>query len=134
MRPIDRVKAAALKELQRIAIESLTNDSLLDDTDIETLAAEVIEMTGSERMSEELYFASYDKGYEAGMRKVVTWMPEERLRDYCRVQNYGEFAVLPKEIGKQTAYLEGYHWGVQTGHWYKYSIDQLNEKCADGVF
>lgn len=69
---IDRVKTAALKELQKIAIESLADNSALDGTDIEELSDRVIEMLGSERMSEEVYFAQYEKGYEAGMRRIAT--------------------------------------------------------------
>lgn len=128
MQLINRVKNAALKELQKIAIESLTDDSVFDETDLEELSSNVIEMIGSERMPEEVYFAQYEKGYEAGMRKIATWMSEEQLRNYCKPQDYGDFAVLPKEIGEQAAYLEGFHWGVQTAKWYKYNLDQIDEK------
>ena len=128
MQLIDRVKIAALKELQKIVIQSLTDESVLDETDIEELSGRVIEMLGSERMSEEVYFAQYEKGYEAGIRKIAIWMSEEQLQNYCKPQDYGDFAVLPKEIGKQAAYLEGFHWGVQTAQWYKYNLDQIDEQ------
>ena len=132
MELINKIRFAALRELQKIAIQSLTDDSVFDNTDIETLSAKVIEMVDSERMSEDVYFEQYEKGYEAGMRKIATWMSEEQLQYYCKTEDYGDFAVLPKEIGEQVAYLEGFHWGAQTAKWYKYNLEQneKQEECA----
>jgi len=128
---IKRVKNAALKELRQIVLDSLLDESVLSDTCVEDLAEEVIRMVGTERMSEELYQKQYELGFKDGLCRVVTWMTEEQLKShYEDLQDYGEFGALPKEIGKECAYVEGYHSGARTGHWFNFNRKEEMEAAT----
>ena len=123
MQPKERIKTAVLKELQKIIIESLTDESVFDEQTLGEVCQEVRSQIDSKAVSFDVFSKEYERGFGLGLKKVATWLTDEQLRPhYTNLEYYGDHDLqeLPEEIGKQCAYLAGYKDGADTGHWFDY--------------